>query len=60
MNNVELTDDEISLIVTSLITSIASAQTYIQNYGQDKLDDSTQSAFEDMKELLDKLEKKFL
>ncbi|WP_025785681.1 hypothetical protein [Sporosarcina sp. D27] len=59
MNNVELTDNENSLIATSLVTTIASTQTYIQNCGQDKLDDSTIGAFNDMQKLLDKLEREF-
>lgn len=37
MNTVKLTDDEISLIATSLVTTIASIEKYIERNGKGSL-----------------------
>lgn len=59
LNTLELTDNEIALIATALTTTIASTQKYIQIYGKDNSDNSTLSAFKEMKELLRKIEMKY-
>ena len=59
MNNVELTDDELSLILTSLQITIANSKKYIERNGKEHLDNITLEALEEMKILFGKIESKY-
>ncbi|WP_162986435.1 hypothetical protein [Virgibacillus sp. Bac332] len=55
MNNIQLTDDEISLMETSLMLTLASYSKYKKMYGENSLDLETENAIKGMKELKNKL-----
>lgn len=59
MNKVELTDDELVLIATALIITVAGSEKHIELNGKDSLDKATLEAVEDMKTLYEKLEEKY-
>ncbi|MET4562752.1 uncharacterized protein with ACT and thioredoxin-like domain [Lysinibacillus parviboronicapiens] len=59
MNNVELTDDELALMLTSLQITIASSEKYIERNGKEGLDDLTLDALEEMKILYEKMKSKY-
>lgn len=59
MSNVELTDDELALILTSLHMNIASSEKYIDRNGKGHLDNTTLEALKGMKILYKKIESKY-
>lgn len=59
INKVALTDDELSLIMTSLQSTINSYDNYINQNGKEKLDLVTLQALEDMKALYNKIESEY-
>ena len=59
MNNVGLTDDELTLIVTSLVTTITGYEMHIENNGKDSLDHISLKSLEEMKILYKELEAKY-
>lgn len=59
MNNVELTDDELSVIVTALQYTITGFNKYVDKKGKDSLDSATLQAVEEMKALHKKIESKY-
>jgi uncharacterized protein involved in exopolysaccharide biosynthesis len=58
-NQVNLTDDELSLIQTALQLAEMSYDKYIQNNGETGLDDETQEAIKGMKDLHYRLNKEY-
>ena len=50
-NTVKLTDDELSLITTSLQMTIASTEKYLSINGEGSLDYTTMEAYREMKKL---------
>jgi hypothetical protein len=58
-NKVDLTDDELSVIQTSLEVSIRSFEKYIEINGESSLDFQTREAFQSMKKLHAKLNKEY-
>ena len=59
MNYVELTDDELSAIMTSLQYTINGIDKYIDKNGKGSLDSATLQAAEEMKALYKKIESKY-
>lgn len=59
VNQLELTDDELSLIVTSLITTLAGYEGYVKHHGKESLDCETLEAIDDMTTLYKKLDSKY-
>lgn len=58
-NNVNLTDDELSVIMTSLQMSIMSYEKYKEQNGGSNLDFNTRQAVQEMKKLYEKLNKDY-
>lgn len=54
-NNVILTDDELSLITTSLQMTIASTEKYLSINGESSLDHVTMEAYREMKKLYERM-----
>ncbi len=59
MNNVELTDDELAIVFTSLQMIIADSEKYIERNGKEHLDIITLEALEEMKILYEKMKSKY-
>ncbi|MEX3743559.1 hypothetical protein [Lysinibacillus xylanilyticus] len=59
MNIVKLTDDELSLIVTSMEIAIVGSEKYIECNGEGHLDNVTLEALEEMKIIYKKIESKY-
>ncbi|QPQ35885.1 hypothetical protein [Lysinibacillus sp. JNUCC-52] len=59
MNNIELTDDELSVIMTSLQYTMNGFNIFIDKNGKDSLDSLTLQAVKEMKILYEKLESKY-
>lgn len=55
----DLTDDELSLIQTSLQLTMKSHERYTQVKGEKGLDFQTKQAFKEMKELYERLNKEY-
>ncbi|PAV30345.1 hypothetical protein CIL05_07695 [Virgibacillus profundi] len=58
-NNVILTDDELSLIMTSLVFISVSYDKYFEKNGVEGLDNETIDAYSDFKRLHEKLHKEY-
>lgn len=58
-NEVELTDDELALFVTSLEMSLKSYEKYVDEHGKDDLDDLTKETLKEMKSLFDRLKEEY-
>lgn len=58
-NNLNLTDDELTLIVSSLQITIMGHEKYIQTNGDEKLDFKTIEAIKEMKKLYERLNKEY-
>lgn len=54
-NNVTLTDDELSLITTSLQMTIAGTEKYLSINGENSLDHVTMEAYREMKKLYERM-----
>lgn len=58
-NKVDLTDDELSLVVTSLQMNIMGHEKYVQMNGENTLDAYTEGIIKDMKSLLERLGREY-
>lgn len=58
-NKINLTDDELSLIATSLQMTIMANEKYIQMNGEQGLDFQTKEAMKEMRALYDKLNREY-
>ena len=56
MNNVGLSDDELTLTVSSLVATITDYEMHIENNGKDSLDHTSLKSLEEMKTLYKELE----
>jgi hypothetical protein len=56
MNNLTLTDNELSVIITSLQMSLMSYERFIAENGENRLDIATKNTINEMKELFNRLE----
>lgn len=58
-NKVELSDDELSLVVTSLLMTISGYEKYIQENRESNLDIQTKEVIKDTKILYERLNKEY-
>lgn len=58
-NKVDLTDDELSVIMTSLMMTIAAHNKYVEENGSSGLDVATGEVIESMKELYNRFRKEY-
>ena len=58
-NNVELTDDELSVIMTALTMTVSSFELHIEKNGTSKLNLMDLQAYSQTKELKDKLQNEY-
>lgn len=58
-NKLELTDNELVLIVVSLDLSIKAHDAHVEKYGEDKLDNETREGIKGMRKLSDKLAREY-
>ncbi len=58
-NQVNLTDDELTLIATALQLAVMSHERYMQLNGEESLDHQSKEAYRKMKTLLDRLNKEY-
>ena len=58
-NDLTLTDDELSLVLTGLIVTLQGYEKHIELHGLDSLDTTTKKVINDMKILHDKLNKEY-
>lgn len=59
MNEVKLTDHELAVIQTSLMTSIKGAKKHIELHGEDSLDFQTKQAISEIEELYQRFNKEY-
>ena len=58
-NKVNLTDDELSLITTSLQMTLLGHERYLQVNGEESIDFQTKETIKGMKELFERLDKEY-
>lgn len=58
-NNLTLTDDELSVVMTSLQLTIMGYEKYVDENGKASVDIQTRDAYEDTKKLYTKLKNEF-